>query len=46
MEQVPDAHVAVAFGWLQEMPHPPQFESVLVAVSHPSASAAPLEQFA
>ncbi|HVY37319.1 MAG TPA: hypothetical protein VHM31_05270 [Polyangia bacterium] len=46
IEQVPEAHVAVAFGWLQEMPHPPQFESVLVAVSHPSASVAPLEQFA
>lgn len=31
---------------LQAMPHPPQFEFVLVAVSHPSVSLVPVEQLA
>lgn len=44
--QVPVAQVAVAFGWVQAIPQPPQFVFVVVGVSHPSVSVEPLEQFA
>lgn len=44
--QVPVSQVAVALGWVQAMPQPPQLELVFVAVSHPSVSADPPEQFA
>ena len=44
--QVPLAQLAEAVGRLQVMPHPPQFAFVLVGVSHPSVSAAPVEQLA
>jgi len=44
--QVPVAQVAVAFGCEHVIPQPPQFEFVLVAVSQPSVSTEPVEQFA
>jgi hypothetical protein len=46
MPQLPLAQVAVAFGWVHAIPHPPQFEVVLVGVSQPSVSLVPLEQLA
>jgi hypothetical protein len=39
MEQIPMAHVGVAFGGEQATPQPPQFEGVLMFVSHPSSVA-------
>jgi hypothetical protein len=43
---VPLAQVAVACAWVHVIPHPPQLLFVVVAVSQPSVSTAPLEQFA
>jgi hypothetical protein len=44
--QVPVAQLAVAFGWLQVTPQPPQLVLVLVGVSQPSVSLVPVEQLA